>query len=284
MSYRGPVEYRIGTGWYGGRPKSFRKLSAAKKWAQAEANRTGKTVHISKLWDVGEVGSYEVEPYKHSSKIGSEFNPVKTVGSYDHQPAAEKALKRSKRKGGHVGFDVKKGKWVLVFPSARNPGHEYGVAVIGAPALSKAGFKTLADARGWLRHLNSRGVLAGRSHEILKIDNDAGRSEVVESKQNPGGLPKFKKASGPPSYVADMRGAGYMKKAPYKDYLVYEDSGGARKQYVIGKPGQYPEKTFDTKAEAKLFIDAQKNPLPVGRYVTVKVKRLANGRIEVYKA
>src|SRR5215470_2704487 len=125
MAYRGPVEYRIGTGWYGKSPKSFRKLAAAKRWAQAEANRTGKTVRIHKLWDVGEVDSYDIEPYKPSSRIGGEFNPrQRNAGPWSIRKT-KKRLRHFTSPGGKL--DVFKQRMKALKASKRNPttAHRY---------------------------------------------------------------------------------------------------------------------------------------------------------------
>lgn len=100
-----------------------------------------------------------------------------------------------------------KATYKMKYPKSRNPATEYGVVIHGNAALSKAGFPSLAAARKYLGHLMSRGVLRGRSMEILKIDNVRMTSTRV-----------------------------------------------AEKAY---------------------------NPLPVGKYVTVKAKRLPNGRVEL---
>lgn len=74
MAYRGPKEYRVESGDSSVK-RSFRKLSAAKKFAKSTADRLGKKVYIDELWDVGQVRDWTIEPYIPASRIGGEHNP-----------------------------------------------------------------------------------------------------------------------------------------------------------------------------------------------------------------
>jgi hypothetical protein len=101
----------------------FKDIGSANAKAQAEADRTGRTV-----------------ARKDASGGSSLFYPrkanPKTYGAYASEPQAIAALKKSRKRGGYVGFDGGKNKWVLIFPHEGKSLHK-GNPAEDAQALSR---------------------------------------------------------------------------------------------------------------------------------------------------